>query len=106
MHIEIRIEWDDEAHVWRASSSGDFGLLIENASLKVLKTIIPEIAADLASLPVGDLKITILEGNHPSGYQFDSEQDRLRWEDTKQFLDDGWEGPTGEFSLTDLKRVR
>ncbi|WP_180375656.1 DUF1902 domain-containing protein [Mesorhizobium sp. 8] len=105
MRVEIQIQWDDEAKVWMASSSGDFGLAIESASLKALKERIPEVAADLADLPVGNLEIIMVEAKHPAGYQYDSEQDWLQWEDTKRFLDDGWHGPKGDLSKTDLNIV-
>lgn len=105
MRIEIRIGWDDEAKVWTASSNDGLGLVVEDGSLRALKARIPEVAADLARRPINDLEIIISEAKHPAGYQFDSEQDRLQWEDTKQFLDDGWHGPRGDLSKTDLNII-
>lgn len=101
MRVEIQIQWDDEAKVWVACADR-IRLVLEDASLTALKARIPVAASDLTDTP---LEIVIVEAKHPAGYQYDSEQDRLQWEDTKQFLDDGWHGPKGDLSKTDLKII-
>ena len=104
MRVEIQIQWDNEAKVWIACAD-TIGLVLEDASLTALKARIPVAASDLTDTPASDLEIVIVEAKHPAGYQYDSEQDRLQWEDTKQFMDDGWHGPKGDLSKTDLNII-
>lgn len=39
-------------------------------------------------------------------YQFATPEEKARWEEDKRFMDEGWEGPKGDLSKTDLKIVR
>ena len=47
MKIRIEADWDDEAKVWVASSSGDIGLVTEAATLEELRTKLEVMVPDL-----------------------------------------------------------
>jgi hypothetical protein len=61
MPIQIDAQWDDDAHVWIATSHNAPGLVVEAGSWQAMidevRAVLPELLA-LNQAPVGDLALT------------------------------------------------
>jgi hypothetical protein len=89
MRVKTKVIWDAEAKVWVATADR-IGLIARDVSASDLARRLPSIAAGLLDLPVSEIHIDYI-GYAPTYVQ-----------EMKQFFDDLWEAPRGDFSKTDV----